>query len=135
MSDESRYENSLQPTIYFFVDKITSEVVGIHQYSIFGIAVFDREIGELRPGSREEEGFAEMINGKYDTYKYIWDSEPYDMMSEDWDPEDTNDWFPTPAKAWLRGEAVTVKDLERFTTKLEQTFLDPVDPNDLEEYR
>jgi len=131
MSEESKHDNSLTPTIYFFVDKNSGELVGIHHYDIFGIFVFDRDIGELRPGSRDEEGFAEMINGKYDTYEYIWNSEPYDVNSEDWDPADTNDWFPSPAKAWLRGETVTVKDLEPFTNKLEQTFIDPVSPEDL----
>jgi len=52
MSDSSRYEASLTPTIYFFVDKQSDEVAAIHMYSIFGIFVMEQSIQDWRPASR-----------------------------------------------------------------------------------
>lgn len=121
MADESLFEVNLTPTIYYFVDKETDEVAGIHMYSLFGIASMDREIQDWRPTSREEEGFSDLVNGNYDIYEYDWSSEPYSL--EDMDPEDTNDWVPKTAVAWSKGENVTAEDLAPFAKKLESVFI------------
>lgn len=123
-TDGSKYENSLEPTIYFFTDKSSQEVVAIHMYSIFGISTMDRSIQDWRPSSREDESVYPYIYGDYDTYKYVWGSEPYDINDPNWDPADIQDWYPIMSKKWARGETVTVDDLEPFATKLDEVFVD-----------
>lgn len=123
MAEESYYENSLTPTIYFFTDKDSGEVVAIHMYSIFGIFTMDQSIQDWRPASREEEDFSNYINGAYDTYKYEWGSETYSFKDPKWDPKDVQDWYPSVSKAWAKGETVTVNDLKPYAKKLEQKFI------------
>lgn len=130
MSDSSRYETSLTPTIYFFVDKQSDEVAAIHMYSIFGIFFMDQSIQDWRPASREEEAVYKYINGAYDTYKYEWDSEPYDVTDPSWDPADIQDWYPSVSKAWAKGETITVEDLKPCARKLEQNFISQDEAND-----
>lgn len=114
MADESLFEVSLTPTIYYFVDRDTDEVAGIHMYSIFGMAKMDQEIQDWRPTSREDEDFITLYTGNYDMYEYDWDSETYQMV----DPADVTDWYPKTTKAWGRGETVTSKDLAPYAKKI-----------------
>lgn len=123
MAEESYYETSVTPTIYFFADKDTGEVVAMHMYSIFGIMTMDQSIQDWRPASREEESFSNYINGSYDIYEYDWDSEPYSVSDPNWDPEDVQDWYPAVTKGWAKGETVTVKDLAPYATKIESNFI------------
>lgn len=123
MADDSRYEESLTPTIYFFVDKQSDEVVAIHMYSIFGISYMDQSIQDWRPASREEDAIYKYIYGGYHTYKYDWSSEPYDITDPSWDPEDIQDWYPKLAKAWGKGELVSAEDLKPYASKLEENFI------------
>lgn len=129
MADESLFEVSLTPTIYYFVDRETNEVAGIHMYSIFGMARMDQEIQDWRPTSREDKDFVELMTGNYDIYEYEWDSEEYEMV----DPEDITDWYPTTSKAWGRGETVTVEDLAPYAKKINSELLPAVTEKDLSE--
>jgi len=126
MAEESYYDTSLTPTIYFFTDKENGKVAAIHMYSIFGIFTMDQSIQDWRPASREEEDFSKYINGDYDTYKYEWASEPYDVTDPAWDPKDIQDWYPSVSKTWAKGETVTVEDLKPYAKKLEEIFVDEV---------
>lgn len=133
MAEESYFDTSLTPTIYFFTDKDSKEVVAIHMYSIFGIFTMDQSIQDWRPASREEEDFSHYINGAYSTHKYEWSSEPYDVMDENWDPEDLQDWYPSVSKTWAKGETVTEEDLAPYAKKLESKFLPEVTEKDFSE--
>lgn len=126
-ANSTKYENSLEPTIYFFTDKVSQEVVAIHMYSIFGIFTMDQSIQDWRPSSREEESVYLYINGDYDTHKYVWGSEPYSVSDPNWDPEDIQDWYPLMSKNWAKGGTVTVHDLVPYTTKLHEVFVDSED--------
>lgn len=129
MADESMFEVSATPTIYYFVDKDTNEVAGIHMYSIFGMSNMDRDIKDWKPANREDEAFVDLVNGNYDIYKYDWSSEPYSLS--DMDPEDVNDWYPKTAVAWGNGETVTVEDLAPFAKKLEEVYFDAEELEDV----
>lgn len=129
MADESLFEVSLTPTIYYFVDRDTDEVAGIHMYSIFGMGKMDPEIQDWRPTSREDEDFINLYTGNYDMYKYEWDSEEYEMV----DPEDVTDWYPTTAKAFGRGETVTAEDLAPYAKKINSELLPATDEDVSEE--
>lgn len=130
MAEESYFDTSLTPTIYFFTDRDDKDVVAIHMYSIFGIFTMDQSIQDWRPASREEESFSNFINGSYDIYKYEWGSEPYNINDENWDPEDVQDWYPSVSKSWAKGETVTEEDLAPFAKKVESKFIAEVSEKD-----
>lgn len=133
MAEESYFDTSLTPTIYFFTDKDDKEVVAIHMYSIFGISTMDQSIQDWRPASREEEDFSNYINGSYNIFEYDWDSEPYSVNDPNWDPEDIQDWYPKVTKSWAKGETVTEEDLAPFARKLDSNFVAEVTEKDLSE--
>jgi hypothetical protein len=133
MAQESYFETSLIPTLYFFTDKDTKEVVAIHMYSILGIMKMDQSIQDWRPASREEEDFSNYINGSYNIFEYDWESEPYDVTDENWRADDLQDWYPTVTKAWAKGETVTEDDLAPYAKKLESNFIAEVSEKDLVE--
>ena len=121
MADESTFSVPTDMSLYYYVDRGTQEVAAIYLYNIFGITAMDKESGDWRAASRDEQEFSDLVNGDYDVYSYDWESEDYsddDMVSEE-----TDDWTPKSVSDWASGKTVTAEDIKSHTRKLDETFI------------
>jgi hypothetical protein len=130
-TQESKFDDSITPTIYYFTNKENGQVEAIHMYSIFGISTMDQSIQDWRPASREDKAVSDFIYGSHNIFDYNWDSEPYSVNDPNWDPEDLQDWYPSAAKSWAKGETVTEDDLAPYAKRLDSNFV--IDANEPEE--
>ncbi len=110
MAEEQTFDVSALPTIYFYVNKNTSEVEYVSMYTIFGITV--------RP-----KGKAWTMGTRDDLQKYY--APEYEIWSYDWDTEDDtpgsgatihpdseDEWDTELVQSWGRGEDLTKSEIE-----------------------
>jgi hypothetical protein len=121
MAEDTTYDVTANPTLYFYVDKSTQEVAGVYMYSIFGITTRDKG-GDWRVGDRETDSLKDFQSNDYEVYAYDWDSEP--ILGKDSDPKNDDEWSPTPVKDWGTGKQITVEDIKPYTRKVDVSYAD-----------
>lgn len=115
MAQESTFNASALPTIYFYVDKGTGQVEHVSMYTIFGITV--RPKGKSwTMGTRDE--LDKYYTSEYEIWSYDWENEddtPGSGNSIDSDNED--EWEIELVQDWAAGKDLTRAELEE-TCKL-----------------
>lgn len=114
MAEEQNFNVSLEPTIYFYVNKDSGEVEYVSMYTIFGNTV--RAKGEKwTMGTRDM--LEKYYSPNYEIWSYDWDNEDDTPGSGSADPDDEDSWEIDLVQDWARGEDLTRADLEE-TCKL-----------------
>jgi hypothetical protein len=114
MAEEQTFNVSLEPTIYFYVNKDSGEVEYVSMYTIFGNTV--RAKGEKwTMGTRDM--LAKYYSPDYEIWSYDWSNEDDTPGSGSADPDDEDSWEIDLVQDWARGEDLTRADLEE-TCKL-----------------
>jgi hypothetical protein len=114
MAEEQNFNVSLEPTIYFYVNKDNGEVEYVSMYTIFGNTV--RAKGEKwTMGTRDM--LAKYYSPDYEIWSYDWSNEDDTPGSGSADPDDEDSWEIDLVQDWARGEDLTRADLEE-TCKL-----------------
>ena len=108
MAEEQNFNVSLEPTIYFYVNKDSGEVEYVSMYTIFGNTV--RAKGEKwTMGTRDM--LAKYYSPNYEIWSYDWSNEDDTPGSGSADPEDEDSWQIDLVQDWARGEDLTRADL------------------------
>jgi hypothetical protein len=114
MAEEQTFNVSLEPTIYFYVNRDSGEVEYVSMYTIFGNTV--RAKGEKwAMGTRDM--LAKYYSPDYEIWSYDWNNEDDTPGSGSADPDDEDSWEIDLVQDWARGEDLTRADLEE-TCKL-----------------
>lgn len=111
MANETTLKASLEPTIYFYVNKATEQVEYVSMYTIFGITV--RPKGEKwAMGTRDD--LEKFYSSEYEIWSYEGSPDDDEMFDGSWDPEDGDSWEVPPVQTWAKGEDISKEDIAKY---------------------
>jgi hypothetical protein len=110
MAEEQEFNISLEPTIYFYVNKDNGEVEYVSMYTLFGNTV--RAKGEKwTMGTRDM--LAKYYSPDYEIWSYDWSNEDDTPGSGgSADPGDDDSWEIELVQEWAKGNDLNRADLE-----------------------
>lgn len=130
MANEQEFDVSLEPTIYFYVNKESGSVELASMYTIFGITV--RHKGkDWEVGTRDM--LADYYSAKYEIWSYDWDNEDDTPSSgSHMDPADELEWEIELIQNWANGKELSRDDISD-TCKLVNSgeYVSPEDVEDI----
>lgn len=111
MAEETTLRASLEPTIYFYVNKATEQVEYVSMYTIFGITV--RPKGQKwEVGSRDD--LEKYYTSDYEIWSYEGSEDDDEIFEGDWDPEDGDSWEVPPVQDWAKGEDLSKEYISKY---------------------
>lgn len=110
MAKEQDFSISVEPTIYFYVNKKTEQVEFVSMYFLFGNTI--REKGQdWEAGSRDD--LEKYYSPNYEIWSYDWNNEDSTPGSgADMDPDNEEEWEIELVQRWGRGEDLSRSDVE-----------------------
>lgn len=111
MAENPVINASIEPTIYFYVNKATEMVDFVSMYTIFGITI--------RPkGQKWTVGTRKDLEKYYSSSYQIWSYEGADDDDEifdgSWDSADEDAWEVPPVQQWAKGENISKDDISKY---------------------
>lgn len=111
MAEETTLRASLEPTIYFYVNKATEQVEYVSMYTIFGITV--RPKGQKwEVGSRDD--LEKYYTSDYEIWSYEGSEDDDEIFEGDWDPEDADSWEVPPVQDWAKGKDLSKEYISKY---------------------
>jgi hypothetical protein len=111
MAQEESFKASLEPTIYFYVNKSTGMVEYVSMYTIFGNTV--RPKGEKwTMGSRDD--LEKYYSEDYEIWAYESSPDDDETFDGSWDPEDEDAWEVPPVQEWAKGKDISRDEISKY---------------------
>jgi len=111
MAEIKPFSVSIEPTIYFYVNKETQEVDYVSMYTIFGITV--RPKGEKwTAGTRDD--LEKYYSEDYQIWAYEGSDDDDEIYDGSWAADDPDAWEVPPVQEWAKGTTLTQEYISKY---------------------